>query len=97
MLLESFPRHHRDKIFLTLFLLIVALAFAFLVLPRGSKKEKELDQLVPVAANSGHFVVSIPYVPGKLFEALPIEEPDYAFLSLSDNPENPSTSPTPNP
>jgi hypothetical protein len=91
MLLESFPRHYRNEVFLLLFILVGALAFAFPVLPRGAKAEKTLNQLTPAETSTGRFNVSIPSAPVPLFESLPVREPDYVFLALPDAPEDPDT------
>jgi hypothetical protein len=94
MLLESFPRHYRNEVFLLLFVLIGALAFAFPVLPRGAKAEKTLNQLTPAETSTGRFNVSIPSAPATLFEALPVREPDYVFFAHPDAPENSDTTDT---
>lgn len=97
MLLESFQRHHRNELYLFLFIAISALAFTFPVLSRGTKKEKALDQLGPVETRDGRFIVSIPNAPGTFFEALPVQEPDYEFNAApepSDTPENIGSSST---
>jgi hypothetical protein len=91
MLLESFPRHYRNEVFLLLLLLIGALAFAFPVLPRGAKNEKALNQLTPTETRDGHFIVSVPSAPVTFFETLPVREPDYEFIAPQNIPETPDT------
>jgi hypothetical protein len=81
MLFETLPRRRYGRSFLLAIALLLGVAAAMPVVPRGLKARRDLERPSPIEALNGKYNASLPPPAIRPCEALPLKEPDYEFWS----------------